>query len=977
MSERNLLRDAVRFALTAGISASVVAPIAVSAQSNDVAEQDKVTVTGSRIKRVDIEGPQAVTVISRDDIDASGDISVAEVLRGTTFNTFGSFKQSSGSSAQSQSTVSLRGLGASRTLVLLDGKRMAGSPTFGAGSAQNLNVIPIAAVERIEILRDGASAVYGSDAVGGVINVILRKDYEGVNLMASIGRPTADGGDEEQYGITGGISSGKGNITFALDHSAQEIIFNGDRDFSDVGLSSFGFPGSFFAGGTDSFGNFVSLGTFPDPRCPSGVTDPGTGAQEPDTSDPLFPASVVVAPRCRYNYAGVSANEASIERDTLFLKGNYEVSDNVNFFARGIFTRTDSFGRYAPTPQVGGSPFLPTMSADNPNNPTNPANATNAVGDDLSGVQSFVVTVPVFDGAGDPVGDGGCDLSEDADGNPVDPDCSQATQVETVTGPFDLSIFYRNVPGGFRDSLVQGTLVDVLAGFDGSLDWFGGSEWELSAAFSQQENKDTSKGLAIRSALQNALDDGSFDVFSVNTDATSPEQAAVAQTFVHEGFHDEETRIITMDGTIGFDLAQMASGPVGFAIGFEYRDEKFSQNYDALQNAGNVDGSAGGQDIGGARTVFALFSEIAIPIMDNLNFNIKGRFDSYNDFGTTFNPQFSLDWRPVDSLLLRASYGEGFRAPSMSQLYSGLAQSFNGAIDTFGCANQVNDGNAANGEVVDNGDGTATINNPTEDLNGDGVADANDFGIGSACIRTQYQNLSGGNPGLDAEESENFGAGFVWSPLDDLTVAVDYYDIELTQEIGTVPLQDILDAEFLSGGSALVTRNSNGGINLISANNQNLEGRRTDGIDVEVDYAFGLGDAGDFGINVLYTHIFEYEQQILPSDPFRRLQSTFDVDTRANLGLSWSRGDFAAALNGSYITDTAFSDESAMLSSWTTWDLQVAWTTPWDGKVSVGARNLFDEDPPTDFLGLDNPFYANSLHDIYGRVPYLRYEQEL
>ena len=227
MTERNPVRDAVRYALTAGVAASFVgAPAAVLAQ-DDVAVQDKVTVTGSRIKRVDIEGPSPISVISREDIDATGDISVAEVLRGSSFNSFGSFKQRSGSSAQSQSAVSLRGLGSQRTLVLVDGRRITGAPSLGAGSATNLNTIPLAAVERIEVLREGASAVYGSDAIGGVVNVILRKDYEGMQLTYDIGRPTQTGGDEESYSIVGGISGAKGNVTFGFSAEQKDIIFQG------------------------------------------------------------------------------------------------------------------------------------------------------------------------------------------------------------------------------------------------------------------------------------------------------------------------------------------------------------------------------------------------------------------------------------------------------------------------------------------------------------------------------------------------------------------------------------------------------------------------------------------------------------------------------------------------------------------------------------------------------------------------------
>src|SRR5210317_667947 len=201
MTERALVAKAIRAALAAGTGATVGLSAPVVAQ-DDVAVQQKVTVTGSRIKRVDLEGPQPITVIDREQIDASGDLSIADVLRSTTLNTFGSFQQRSGSDAQSQNFVSLRGLGPEKTLVLLNGRRMAGSP-LESGQAQNLTVIPFAAVERIEILRDGASAIYGTDAIAGVVNIILREDYEGLRLGARASRPTNAGGDEDSYSITG------------------------------------------------------------------------------------------------------------------------------------------------------------------------------------------------------------------------------------------------------------------------------------------------------------------------------------------------------------------------------------------------------------------------------------------------------------------------------------------------------------------------------------------------------------------------------------------------------------------------------------------------------------------------------------------------------------------------------------------------------------------------------------------------------
>ncbi len=916
MKERNPLRDAVQLALSASLAATVTAVPSAFAADDDVAEQDTVTVTGSRIKRVDIETPLPVTTINREDIDASGEISVAEVLRGSTFNSFGSFRQSSGSSAQSQATVSLRGLGSQRTLVLLDGRRIAGSPTFGAGSAQNLNTIPLAAVERIEVLRDGASAVYGSDAIGGVVNVILRKDFEGVHLSAGIGRPTQEGGDEESFGITGGISSGKGNITFSLDHGAQDIIFNGDREFSDVGLSSFGFPGTAWVGG---------FGRFADPRCPEGING------EPDTSDPEFPASVAVDQRCRYNYAGVSANEASIDRDSFFVNGNYEVSDNVSFFARGIFSRAESFGRYAPTPVVGGTPFAPTMSVNNPNNPTAPGALALPSGYNSNGGASNI----------DFVGSDFSQIDTDGDG------------IADATGPFEItSIWYRNVPGGFRDSLVENVWIDGLVGLQGSNDWFGGSDWEVGLQHSRQNNADSTAGLVVTPTLQGDVDSGALDIFAVN----GPTDPAVARNSIHEGFHDEETRILSFDASMGFDIAQIANGSIPAAIGFDYRDEKFSQNYDGLQNAGAVTGSAGGEDITGARATYAVFGEVAIPILSNLELDLKVRRDHYNDFGNATTPQLSLGYRPMDNLLLRASFGEGFRAPSMSELYSGGSQSFNDGLDFVRCNTQ------APGNVTQSGS-TLTIV---------------DESLDESCVTTQYQNIQGGNNQLDAEESEQFGLGAVWSPTSDLTLTLDYYDIELTNEITILPLNNILRAEFLGQpNGSLVNRKTNGTVNFIDRRNNNLEGIKTDGIDFSALYNFSIGNMGDFRTTLQVSKVNDFVRRLDPNEPFLRLEQTFDVDMRASATVNWARGDFGATLVGNHIADTAYVDGSASLSDWTTWDLQVSYATPWNGRVVVGARNVFDEDPPTDPVGLSNPYYSNGLHDIYGRVPYIRYEQDL
>jgi len=901
MTERNLIRDAVRYALAAGLAASFSALPAAAQAEDDVAVQEKVTVTGSRIKRVDIEGPSPITVISRDDIDASGDISVADVLRGTTFNSFGSFKSSSGSSAQSQSTVSLRGLGPTKTLVLIDGRRVAGAPTFGAGSAANLNTVPLAAVERIEVLRDGASAIYGSDAIGGVVNVILRKDYEGVHLSATEGRPTQDGGDEHSYSVVGGVSSGKGNITFGFNAEKREMIFNRDRDFSAVGLTQAGAPGTYFAyapAGLAGNAATVSLGTFPDARCPANLN-----------TDPDFPNSVSTGPNdvsgnvCLYNYASSAANEAVNDTKSLFVNTNYEITETTQAFARGTFSTGDSFGRYAPTPIT--SPLL-TMQADNPNNPT--------IG------RSFTV-----------------------DG-------------QTFTGPVPISFLYRTVPGGPRDTFIEDTLIDYVAGLSGTVDWLGGSDWELAAQYSNQRSQSVSPGLMIVPFLQGSLDSHSWDPFGINTPPNDPAQAQIEQAASVDGTFDAATKLVAFDGQLSFDAFQMPAGPAAVAVGFNYADIEFEQEYDAQQNAGAVAGSAGGQDVTGARAVKSLFAEIEIPIFATFTANVAGRYDDYNDFGTTFTPKIGLAFRPLDSLLIRGSWGEGFRAPSMTQLYSSPSQSFDNAIDTTRCAASPQ-GNPATGRLQ-------------------GGIDPDTLPPTHPCLSQQYENRRGGNTNLDAETSTTWSTGVVFNPLDDLTLSLDYYNIELEDQIGLPILQVVLDNEFRGIDTNLVTRGT-GNIPIVGLLNSNISKVETDGLDFELSYAFAAGAAGDFRTQLLWTHVLDFKQDNADGLGLREPQGTFDPDDRANLMVAWSRGDFGASVVGTYISE---SDNPACgpctLDSWTTWDLSLSYATPWQGTISIGARNLFDEDPPTN-QELGNPYYTNYLHDIWGRVPFIRYEQDL
>lgn len=357
MSDIKLLSNAIRFALFAGAVSLVSAP--VYAQDDDDDDDDRTTletvnVTGSRISRADIEGSLPVVVISREELDNSGEISVADFLRNTTFNSFGSFRPQSGSSGQSNALLSLRGLGSTRTLILIDGHRAPVSPSLGGG--QDLNSIPLAAVERIEILSDGASAIYGSDAIGGVVNIITRKDYNGVEARFGLSRPSQDGGDTEEASLIFGAASDRGSLLGGMSYNTRDIVFQRDREFSRGGVSTFGnnYRGARQVSGPPGSSNpadFRATGFL------GGVNNFAPGGR-----GCTFPGAFTSSGFCFYDFTALAADEAAIDNSALFVRGEYQISDEWSTYMSGTVSRVESFGRYAPTPvQI----FVPTSSPNN------------------------------------------------------------------------------------------------------------------------------------------------------------------------------------------------------------------------------------------------------------------------------------------------------------------------------------------------------------------------------------------------------------------------------------------------------------------------------------------------------------------------------------------------------------------------------------------------------------------------------------
>lgn len=911
-------------ALRVGLSAAflLISPNAFSQQESDdeSVELQPISVTGTRIKRTDVEGSTPVTIIDREMIEASGQATVAELLHSSTYNSFGSFRESSGwaNGLSGAAFVNLRGLGPEHTLVLLNGRRLSPFTGFG-GDGFNLNIIPMDMVERVEILRDGASAIYGSDAIAGVVNIITRKDMEGAVVTIHLEDPDLPGGEAERYSVAGGISSDRGNVTFAIEHYERDPIFERDhpRLFSAPAfeeISSFGFPSSAqVLDGPLAFLNFV------DPRCPPNL---GDSAEFPNSyrwdfggftagSDWGFSA------RCGYNWADHVMFMPRAERNSGYLDGRFDVTDRTQFLTRGLFTQNEGESRYAGAPVT--SPY-PVYGADNPNNP----------------LWLFIGQTITDPGLG-----GSYTFSED--------DLA------------DVRVFMRTVPNGTRDNFQYYNYASLFAGFEGYNDWFGGSEWSVGFEYARDRSNSIGHNYANKVEIQNAIDRGDLDLFNVqglDDDTWLTNTVETLVLFNHDIVYQADSDFVTVDGTFSFDLFQMRNGPVPLVVGFEYFDLAFNQLYDPEQNRGIIAGGAGGaivESVG--RDVLTFFAETVIPLHSTLELNLAVRYDDYSDFGDTTNPKVSAAWRPTDNWLVRASWGEGFKAPNMLQLFEPQSEGFPQGFDYVGCENGV-----------------------------------------SPCRNWEYRALYGGNTDLLPEESESWTAGVVWNATDDLSLELTWYRIEFNNKVGYPGLDSMFERE-RDGLYNTVVRNPDGSVDYVQLTALNLGEVNTSGIDFTAQYNLVTDRAGLFTFSLEWTRVLEFEQELIVGEGAEDWVDYLGLpEDRATLSLGWTLGDFQASWITHYIGENGERDnlcfpsysfgpcagDEILLIQDANWmhDLQVAWNAPWDAQIAVGARNLFDEEPPytpccrypVDF-DINTISSGSNLYDLQGRVLYMRYKQ--
>ncbi|MFT5370887.1 MAG: iron complex outermembrane receptor protein [Lysobacterales bacterium] len=863
---RNPLSNAVRNSLSSVLVLGLAAtPLAVIAQDDaddeEGVELDRVQVTGSRIKRTDVEGALPVTVIDRDMIELSGESSAADMLRNLTFNSAGSSRPASGSSAQGVSSVALRGIGSSRTLVLVDGRRLPKSPSTGAN--QDLNQIPLGAIERIEVLTDGASAIYGTDAIGGVINVVLREDFQGAELMIGQASITHEGGDREEGSIAFGASSSTSRLIGGVSWNDRDIIFARDLPWNRTGASIYGNSFTTLTGGYDNF-DWTSYGGG------NSCDYPGTGFFTTGSS------ASVNGTRCAYDFTLVSADEASTSNKSLYIKASHEINNDWSVWMNASANSSWSFGRYAPVPD--SSYFSVPLTAASPNNPTNPASS-------------------LYDPAFGP--------------------------------PASVNWWHRFDSLGNRDSEVENLMNDFTFGMTG---WVGNAEVDFGLRKTKNKTYDIGRNYLLRSAASALIESGAYDLeYPSQNPASVLNSMKVVISRISNYDQDEAF------ASVAWDMFELDAGPVQWFAGAEYREVRYFDRYDSLSEAGQVGGSAG-NSAGGIRDVTSFFFETLLPFGDNFEVSIAGRSDDYSDYGSDFSPKVSVRWQATDELVLRASVGEGFHAPTLDIITQLDSFSADTVADPQSCLAQ---------------------------------------GQTSSC-RLQVNATVTANPSLSSEQSDQFSIGGAWAPTDWFNMTLDYYDIEISNRIRSFGSQGLINST--NAGDPVpaglgVTRNPNNGAILNITRGFGNEGDlATSGFDINAKFSFEIG-SGRLSNNFQYSQILDYT-----IDNGRdRVEDPGLPEYRAVLSNLYEIGDFSFAWNtnaiGPQCDDLGCPNGLDGPPTWVTNDLQVNYFTPWDGKVTIGSRNVTDKLPPIGLGDVGSREYDFRNYDGYGRVVYARYTQ--
>jgi len=936
-------RNAIATAVTTALFGACAAGFAPSAFAQDQSTTagatqapatsqtlDTVQVTGSRIARSEVEGPAPITVITSREISAAGFTTVPDVLRSLTQNGGETQSQQSGMggvTTPGAQQVDLRGLGPNKTLVLVNGRRVADFPLplRGQNNFTDIGNIPLGMIDRIEVLSGSASAVYGSDAMAGVINFILKKSADGTTLDYRYGDTSRGGGSSNKFTVTTGFEHGNLSGVVGVELLDKKPLWAYQRKIQDSTLDS---P-------DDQRGDWIFQrfdwfdGTsFPEDegKCDTSLNHGSTYA-ELDGDYGFYCAS-----REAISYGTIESGRKSINAYGSF---NLDINDNLSWFA-------DVQVGHAKV-ELMGSP-----------------------------------------------------LSWQYQGQTQDGDRGVFYNANSGVWEYWYRQFTPEESGGFDDVMTRDTqdTLSIATGFKGTF----GQGWDYEASLNHSQYHAKVSYPRIVSAAANALllgpqqgvDDYGYAIFSPDADQfyqplTRAQYDSITADSVFKPTARSDTFSFTLDRG---DLFTLPAGPVGFAANLEYGTQGYDIHPDPLALTDYYYGARYG-DGHGDRSHWGIAGELRVPVFEPLTLSAAGRYDQYRYAGKSpgkFTYSLGLEWRPVEHLLVRGSYGTGFRAPDLHYLFAGNDYFRTREVDYLGCRNDPD---------------ATTIS----------YDDCRALGY-----RDRVRNTRAGDANLDYETSKSLTAGFVWSPQLTATtgfdLSVDYFNIRVSNQIQDMDTDRILQMEAnciigqdvqgnpVDPNSAecldavpRVMRDEDGNLLGVFYQPINIAQQRVAGYDISANYRWN-SPIGTWRLGFNHTLFTRHDSRQFEGGPLEDHLAVnalgWDVPrTKSSATLSWERNAWSATLHGQRLgrlpSLESYNQEyvpgQSVNSPWinptTLYNASLQYRFNDRMRLSLAVDNLFDKMPPKDPTSVDYPYYDISWFDSVGRSYFLEFTWKL
>src|SRR4051812_5400616 len=684
---------------------------AAPAATGGQAEVERVIVTGSNIPTAEEVGPNPVDTYRKDDISRLGVRSSTDLIQRLPAASGSVINENNTNGGDGRAEINLRGILAKETLVLQDGRRVA--PVGFAGSTADLNLFPVQLIDHVDILKDGASAIYGSDAVAGVFNIWLTHRYRGLEVGAQYGNTnlgSSNDSAEELGWILAGTGDDKTDLVFFAEWYNRAGIFSKDFDigstsrFVDFGggdvrsgnlagrVGALRFSGAFNAVVPRSYYYFPQLnGGSKHPTAhafPNAQTDPeydfttGVFTENGGFHSANHPGLRVKAKRALFNFNSITPAIGAVDREYFYGSFRRDICDKyLEAYADFKYARTFFDNALA------GAPFTPDIWADNGGLVND--HGSRLVGAHGTGISATGISVPTQNPFNPFTVPDYTSNGQTVPGKPLTRASTPAAGTEFVTG-----VRYRGLEAGLRTDKITADNWVFTGGLKGNMGEFGDYlktwNWETGFRYNEDHRLERFGGIIDNNALRAALLDTNpataFDAFGLNQNNKQMRDNIFVTTN-----HTGQTQLELEDFKLNGDLFNLPAGPLSFAIGAEHRREHAADNPDALTASGQTTGATNFAPTRGSRDVWSAFWEVRVPITSpswnfpgfySLELDYQERYDNFSDFGDTERPKFSARWQPLDSAwTIRATYSEAFHAPTLAELFGGTAQTFPNVVD--------------------------------------------------------------------------------------------------------------------------------------------------------------------------------------------------------------------------------------------------------------------------------------------------------